>query len=194
MINKKEWRQFRDTCFWVSKNGEIAKIEIESKTTSKGIELNAKMTKKAQSLASGSRYLRVDINGASLYVHRIVAEAWIANPLNLETVNHKNEIKTDNRVENLEWMSQADNSRYSLNKEVSMFALATGKILHTFDSLKQAGEYIAQENKHVNAKNAATYIGQCAHSKHKSAYGYNWAFTVSVFEPTQTIDTDEEGF
>lgn len=45
-------------------------------------------------------------------VHRLVAQAFIPNPDNLETVNHKDEVKTNNCVENLEWMSDLDNKRY----------------------------------------------------------------------------------
>ena len=46
-------------------------------------------------------------------IHRLVAEAFIPNDdLTLE-VNHKNRIRDDNRVENLEWMSHTDNVRYS---------------------------------------------------------------------------------
>lgn len=46
-------------------------------------------------------------------IHRLVAEAFIPNPLNLETVNHKDENKNNNIVSNLEWLSSEDNNRYS---------------------------------------------------------------------------------
>lgn len=47
------------------------------------------------------------------FIHRLVAEAFIENPNNLETVNHKNGIKTDNSKDNLEWMSRLDNTKHA---------------------------------------------------------------------------------
>ena len=47
-------------------------------------------------------------------VHRIVAEAFIPNPDNLEMVNHKDEDRANNNVENLEWCTRAYNQNYSM--------------------------------------------------------------------------------
>ena len=46
-------------------------------------------------------------------VHRIVAQTFLPNPLNLRTVNHKDFDKTNNDVSNLEWMTHQENSLHS---------------------------------------------------------------------------------
>ena len=132
---------------------------------------NAK-TKKLLSLKKKIRgyvYVHLHQDGKSkvVTVHRLIASAFIPNPNNLETVNHINYIKDDNRVENLEWMSYSENSGNKnpdkiVRKQIEQLDL-NGNILAEFDSISQAAKELQ-----INRGN----INQVCLGKLKTAGGY----------------------
>lgn len=72
------------------------------------------LTRKMVKNKNGYLYVSLRKNGVAknYSVHRLVADAFIPNPHNYHTVNHKNENKADNNVENLEWMTLQDNLKH----------------------------------------------------------------------------------
>lgn len=108
-------------------------------------------------------------------VHRLVADAFIGNPQCLDTVNHKNEIKNDNRVENLEWMSLYDNNRYGSHDYRMANKLCVpiiqydlnGNFIKEWKSMKSV-----QEEKGFRI----SHISECCLGKQKTSYGYIWKY------------------
>lgn len=81
-----------------------------------GEVMNVRTGKILKAGETKSGYLKVALSKDGIKkwyaVHRIVASTFIPNPLNLPCVNHRNEVKTDNRVENLEYCTVAYNNSY----------------------------------------------------------------------------------
>ena len=99
-------------------------------------------------------------------INRLVAQAFIPNPDNLPEVNHKDKIRTNNRVDNLEWCTTQYNVEYSRAKAVIGINKVSGLILE-FPSANEAKRQTG-----INQSN----ITQCCKGKVKSAGGHTWFY------------------
>jgi len=106
----------------------------------------------------------------SFRVHRLVAEAFIYNPYFKPQVNHKNGVKNDNSVENLEWVSNRENINHAYSK--GLIKTNKGSNHHmsklTEDKVRQIKMRLACESYSLIAKDfnvSTTTIGNIANNK-----------------------------
>lgn len=164
------WRDIKDYegLYQVSDDGRVWSV-IKDKNRRGGI-LKATKTK--------GGYLQVGLSNNGVkktYIHRLVAEAFIPNPLNLTDVNHKNEDKTDNSVENLEWCDHKYNCNYGTrnkrcvekqSKPVLQYSLV-GTFIREWSSIGDVQRQLGYCKGHIS---------KCCLGRIKTAYGFIWKY------------------
>lgn len=113
------WKEVENTngYYQVSNLGRVKSLERWIKGKRTGAKLiKEKILKPVIDKGYAKICLRMDGNGkGATFVHRLVAIAFIPNPENKRTVNHKNGIRNDNRVENLEWATHSENCKHGFS-------------------------------------------------------------------------------
>ena len=120
---------------------------------------------------SGNGYLKVqlfkDNEKKQYYIHRLVAEAYIPNMDNLPQVDHIDNDKTHNYVNNLQWITHRDNNRKSKNKPILQYTL-DGEFVREWECASDVGKE-ARVNIYCFLKGIT-----------KSAYGYKWKYKEDI--------------
>ena len=162
-------REFGEN-FLICENGNVIRIKYWNKSVREYVK---------QTEHNG--YLVVGLCSKQYRVHRLVAQAFIDNPNNKPQVNHINGIKTDNRVENLEWVTPSENIRHSWKTGLSYKRFGKyndkTKPIYQYDlqgNLLKIWENPNDIEKELGIKKGS--IQKAISKNYNQSFGYKWGY------------------
>ena len=116
----------------------------------------------------------------SIEIQRLVAMAFLPNPNEYPCVNHKDEDKGNNSVDNLEWCTYAYNNAYGECRKKASLSRINGKMSKRVYQYDANMNLIAEHPSLAEVKRTLGYdaskISLCARGERKTAYGYLWKY------------------
>ena len=127
-----------------------------------------------------TRYCRVwlYINNKmfDLSVHRLVAQSFIKNPNKKDCVNHINWIRTDNRVENLEWCTNWENTKHAFDNCLMDWQQNSKKVYQYALDWEFIKEFISASKASRLTWIKISWITACCRWEYKTSWGFIWKF------------------
>lgn len=189
------WKDIKgyEGLYQISNNGRVKSLLKVTKFGNR-LKVNEEMILKPALGKRGYYVVSLNHNGKSktFTIHRLIAEAFIPNPLNKKFIDHINTIKTDNRIENLRWVTSKENSNNILTLKHSSESTSKkwkdgcynnrnnihyrkvqqfdkeGNLIATYDSIIEASEITGVERSSISAVCLGT------NPKRHTAGGYIW--------------------
>lgn len=162
--------------YQVSNLGRVKSLSRKHKVL-KGFVIPEKILKPVVRKNSGYGYVTIFKNGVSkpIAIHRLVAMAFIPNPYNYKVVNHKDEIKSNNCADNLEWCTSHYNFNYGTCRERAN-AKNRKRILMSLPNGRQIAEWASPTDAAHALRFDEEFIAKAARGETDMAYGYIWKY------------------
>ena len=162
---------------WCPIKGYESIYEVSDKGRVKSVKFGKERILKPRRTPQGYLLVCLCKNGEikQCLVHRLIAQTFIPNPDNLPQVNHKDEDKENNSVQNLEWCDRKYNINYGTRTQRQ-----AEKISKPVLQYEKSGEFVKEwKSTHDVQRNLGYFhnnISNCCNGKCKSSNGFIWKF------------------
>lgn len=147
--------------YFITKTGDV----ISFRATKSGRKLTSRI--------NSYGYIQFKVENQWRSIHRMLAECFIPNPLNLPQINHKDGNKLNNNLDNLEWCTQQYNLKHAM--DTGLHAAPPTPIIGEKVGTKEKIYFVSQSDAKRAGFNQPN-INKCLKGERKTANGYKWRY------------------